>query len=219
MASELTRRAREIIQDPGAAEDKWLAAAEVISSDTKICRKGPLGLPAALIVSGLTSLGMTSMFVGLHAAICGLIGELTMYQSQASFLAIGYALWFVPPIIFASVFNQLRLQAGGERAWMTTLGGAILLYLVTVSIWAIDSQPVKFWDGMLLLLWNFGCIAATVGAVRLTTKSFTSLNSSVGAKKLLSHTIWSSILFQATLPCLILVSVLLGSSASVTLMG
>ncbi len=218
MASELTKRAREIIQDPGAPEEKWLAAAQVINDDRKVCAKKPLGLSTALIVSGLTSLGMTTMFVGLHAAICGLIGELTLYQSQASFLAIGYALWFVPPIIFASIFNQLRLRAGGERSWTTTLIGAVVLYLVTVSTWAIDSQPVKFWDGMLLVLWNFGCVGATVGAVRLSNRSFAALDSSIGAGKMLSHSIWSSILFQALLPGLILISVL-GTSASVSLFG
>ena len=205
MASESVKQARDIISDPNAAERKWLAAAQILSQEPSLpgAPRFKMNLPLALVATTIAAFGSTTLFVGLHATVCGMLTEMTAYQAHASFIAVGYAIWFVPPIMFAMQLSQLKEACEGGKQWKTAMWTVICGYLALVSFWAIDGQAVRLADGALLLLWNAAAMTAAATAALIGSRAYKSLQSTVGARKTLKVSLMSSILFVATFPVLI----------------
>ncbi len=192
-ASDPTRKqAWEIASDPTATEAKWIAAVTILDN-VKEERKLPAPI-AAIWATGLSSLGAFGGFmlftmtqVILSIKLIEIFGD----AAACSYLAIAFAIWFVPCIVFNMLFTYQRLSFGGGRAW---IGWQYLLtigFLTAASLWAVDGQPVRPWDAALLAGWNASCLAVTFLACKMAETTYASLNRTIGAKRIVSRLTWS----------------------------
>jgi len=182
------QQAWDIASDPSASEEKWIAAVTLLDGKSAIApvkNRVPrwLRLPWALTIASCGTSGAVFLLVLSQMLMCSRIGEMFPLGSSASHTAAAILIWMVPSLVFSMLFTYQRLLFEGGKAWPLLQWGVVLGYITSISLVAIDGQPVQLMDGMLLGLWNLTCIGVAAGGTKMAKTSYKCLESTIGARK------------------------------------
>jgi len=180
------KQAWDIASDPSAPEHKWLAACTVLEGKNHIATvpklPGWIALPYGLVVSGAGAGGAVVMFALTQLIVSAKVGEF-FAAPAASNVAAAVCIWLVPCFVFTQLFTYQRMMAEGGVLWKTTQWTLVVGYLSMISYWAIAGQPLELADAGLLAFWNIACIGASYVGSLLAEYSYGSLQSTIGARK------------------------------------
>ncbi len=177
-----------IASDPAASEEKWIAAVTLLDGKTSLSPvdsrvPGWLRLPWALTIASCGTSGAVFLLVLSQLLICSRIAEMLPFASSASHTAAAVLVWMVPSLVFSMLFTYQRMLFNGGRTWPLIQWGVVLGYITSISLVAIDGQPVQLMDGILLGLWNLTCIGVAAGGTKMAKTSYKCLESTIGARK------------------------------------
>jgi hypothetical protein len=92
----------------------------------------------------------------------------------------------VPSLVFSMLFTYQRMLFNGGKAWPFMQWSIVLGYITSISMVAIDGQPVQLMDGILLGLWNLAAIGVAAGGTKMAKTSYKCLESTIGARKIVA---------------------------------